>query len=252
VTIVNHFAGDPIEKLVDTHGSSVVLATGLIGGNLPGIIAGTDGNDDMDGQGGDDLLFGNGGNDRILGGTGNDRLFGGAGNDVLDGGPGNDRLIGGSGNDAFVIAPQPDANPGSDRSGKPVNSPAPAGSAANRTTIEDFTVGEDHIDLTAFHTSFAELTGHGTGPVSLNSEGHDSVLSFDEGTVRIQGVAHLTAADFIFAPASAAPSVSADVALLGSYMASAFPTSLTSSFSGLANDMEHFVAAPVLGQAPHT
>jgi hypothetical protein len=51
ITIVNEFAGRPIESIADRFGHSLVLATGLIGGNLPGIIAGTDGNDDMDGKG---------------------------------------------------------------------------------------------------------------------------------------------------------------------------------------------------------
>jgi hypothetical protein len=53
-TIVNHFAGDPIETLVDAKGRSMVIATGLLGADLPGIISGTSGDDFMDGRGGDD------------------------------------------------------------------------------------------------------------------------------------------------------------------------------------------------------
>jgi Ca2+-binding RTX toxin-like protein len=260
ITIVNHFAGNPIESIVDASGNSLVLGTGLIGGNLPGIIAGTEGNDEMDGQGGDDLLFGNGGNDRMLGGAGNDRLSGGAGNDVLDGGagddvldggPGNDRLIGGAGKDVFVIAPQSAAAAGSDHAGKPANPPAPKGPAADHTIIEDFTVGEDRIDLTAFHTSFAAMTGSGAGPVSLRTEGHDSVLSFDNGEVRIQGVSRLDAGDFIFSVSASPASAPDKLALLGNYMAAAFPTALPAS-SVSASDLGPSSSPPMLAQPQHT
>jgi Ca2+-binding RTX toxin-like protein len=260
ITVVNHFAGNPIESIVDASGNSLVLGTGLIGGNLPGIISGTDGNDDMDGEGGDDLLFGNGGNDTLLGGAGNDHLFGGAGNDVLDGGagddvldggPGNDRLIGGAGNDVFVIAPQSAAAAGSDQAGKPANPPAPKGPAANHTIIEDFTVGEDRIDLTAFHTSFGAMTGSGAGPVSLRTEGHDSVLSFDNGEVRIQGVSRLDAGDFIFSTSASPASAPDNLALLGNYMAAAFPTALPASAVS-ASDLGPSSSPPMLAQSQHT
>src|SRR5206468_12611510 len=133
-------------------------------------------------------------------------------------------LIGGPGNDVFVIAPRTSANPGT--AGKPSNPPDPKGPAANHTTIEDFTVGEDRIDLTAFDTTFAALIGQGlVGPVSLRAEGHDSVLSFADGSARINGVSHLTAGDFIFSAASSLENTSANVARLGNYMASAFPPS---------------------------
>jgi Ca2+-binding RTX toxin-like protein len=239
----------------------LVLATGSTGGNGSGILAGTNGNDVLDGRGGDDWLYGNGGNDTLLGGTGNDHLFGGSGNDLLDsgpgddvlnGGPGNDGLIGGTGNDVFVITPQPDTNPGADRSGKPSNPPAPDGPVANHTTIEDFTVGEDRIDLTAFGTTFAALTGQGSaGPVSLRTEAHDSVLSFADGTVRIDGVPHLDAGDFIFSTPSPTDA-STNVALLGSYMASAFPPSGMGDAGSLpGNDTLPLGASPMLSQPQH-
>ena len=77
--------------------------------------------------------------------------------------------------------------------------------------ITDFVVGQDHIDLRAFHTNFDALVDHdnfglaGRGhddhddPVTLKTEGHDTVLAFaDGGTVRIEGVTHLHASDFVF------------------------------------------------------
>jgi len=261
-TIINEFAGNPIESIVDDQGNVLSVATGLTGGDGSGLIAGTNGNDVIDGRGGDDWLFGNGGNDTVLGGTGNDHLFGGSGNDVLDGGPGddvldggpgNDRLIGGAGNDVFVITPQADANPGPDRSGKPSNPPAPDGPASNHTTIEDFTVGVDRIDLTAFDTSFAALTGNGPGePVSLRTEGQDSLLSFADGTVRIDGVSHLTAADFIFSAASPPTDAATNVSLLGSYMASAFPpSSMGDAGSQPGTEALPLDSAPTLSQPQH-
>jgi len=40
IRIVDHFAGHAVENIFDGNGNSMVLATGLIGGNAPGIIAG--------------------------------------------------------------------------------------------------------------------------------------------------------------------------------------------------------------------
>jgi Ca2+-binding RTX toxin-like protein len=227
--IVDHFNGLQIESLITQDGQSMVLANGLIGGNGSGIIAGGKGAQTLDGRGGDDFLYGNDGNDHLLGGTGNDRLYGGAGRDVLegqdgddmlDGGPGGDRLIGGAGRDIFVVTPDAAVGhgEGDDEDGDTLHFGAlrdADGPGAGRDVIEDFTRGEDRIDLTAFHTSFRELTaddrhghdGHGHDEhgdrdddpaVTLQTEGHDSVLTFAGGSVRIEGVAHLGANDFIF------------------------------------------------------
>jgi Ca2+-binding RTX toxin-like protein len=86
-TIVNQFAGDP-NKVIETlftrdTGKSLVLATGLIGGPLPGIIVAGNGGETLNGNGGDDLLFGGNGPDRIIGGTGDDTLTGGNGPDTF-------------------------------------------------------------------------------------------------------------------------------------------------------------------------
>jgi Ca2+-binding RTX toxin-like protein len=88
IQIVDHFGTHQVENIVDANGNSMVLATGLIGGNLPGIIAGGDGGETLDGKGGDDFLFGGKGNDRLIGGDGNDQLTGGKGHDTFVFGPG--------------------------------------------------------------------------------------------------------------------------------------------------------------------
>ena len=225
--VVDHFAGHPIENIV-ANGVSMVLATGNIGGNGSGIIAGTNGNDTLDGRGGDDFLFGGAGNDLLLGGDGNDQLDGGAGNDVLNGGngddvliggPGNDILIGSEGHDAFVFAPlsmgspSQDAAPrigGADKDAFEFSQFLSKNGGTGNDVIVDFVVGQDHIDLSAFHTNFTALHGNDKdwfghegrdgrdSPVTLTTEGHDTVLTFADGTVRIEGVTHLHATDFVF------------------------------------------------------
>ena len=220
--IQDHFGTHPIESFVNRDGTPFVLATGSTGGNGSGIISGTDKSDALDGRGGDDWLYGNDGRDQLLGGTGNDHLYGGAGRDVLDGqdgddildgGPGSDRLIGGAGRDIFVVTPASATGHGGEHDDDNDTLhfgglPDGDGPGAGRDVIEDFTRREDRIDLIAFHTSFAELTGgdrhghdghgHDEPAVTLRTEGHDSVLTFAGGSVRIEGVAHLSANDFIF------------------------------------------------------
>jgi Ca2+-binding RTX toxin-like protein len=215
--VVDHFGTHPIESFINNDGTPFVLATGSTGGNGSGIISGTGKSDALDGRGGDDWLYGDDGNDQLLGGTGNDHLFGGAGHDaldgqdgddILDGGSGNDRLIGGAGRDIFVVTPVVAVghHAGDDHDSDTFHFGAlleRGDPGAGRDVIADFTRGEDHIDLTAFHTSFAELTehddhGHDDHAVTLRTEGHDSVLTFAGGSVRIEGLVRLTADDFIF------------------------------------------------------
>lgn len=112
----------------------------LAGDGEDNVLRGGGGHDDLYGgpAGGDDQMYGDDGDDRIFGGRGNDTLTGGEGNDLLKGGPGDDVLIvdgddmdvvnGGPGDDTFRFFPS-DLGGGS---------------------IQDFTDGEDKIDLTAF------------------------------------------------------------------------------------------------------
>src|SRR5262249_32252719 len=160
----------------------------------------------LDGRGGDDWLYGDGGKDQLLGGTGNDHLYGGAGrdtldgqdgDDVLEGAAGNDTLIGGAGRGIFVGMPAASGHgPGGANDADALHLGTLGsgdGPGAGRDVVEDFTRGEDRIDLSAFHTSFRELSaddrhghdghGHDEPAVTLRTDGHDSVLTFAGGTV---------------------------------------------------------------------
>lgn len=144
IRIDDHFTTGTIESL-QIGKNTFVLASGLIGGDLPGIISGSNESETMDGKGGDDILFGNNGNDTLLGGLGNDRLDGGNGRDFLDGGAGDDLLTGGRGGDTFVFKP-----------------------GFGHDTITDLSIFEDRIDISGFHNRPG---------VSFSG----SVLSFDFG-----------------------------------------------------------------------
>jgi hypothetical protein len=116
-----------------------------------------------------DLLFGNQENDNLFGDLGNDSLYGGQGDDLLDGGEGddhlfgdvgNDILIGGKGRDRFYIA----ANTGVD-------------------IINDFTLGEDQIQLTdgLIFNQLQITTVDGNTIIKLANTGEELVklLGFD-------------------------------------------------------------------------
>jgi len=102
----------------------------LAGGNGNDTLSGGSGNDALDGGAGNDTLDGGTGNDRLVGGSGTDTLKGGSGDDVLIGGEGKDSLSGGAGKDTFVFLPEDSKSPGD--------------------LINDFEVGYDRIDVSAY------------------------------------------------------------------------------------------------------
>ena len=160
----------------------------LAGDGKDNIMKGGDGDDVLYGgpAGGDDMMYGDDGDDRIFGGRGNDTLTGGEGNDTLKGGPGEDTLIadgnemdvlnGGLHDDIFQFFP----------------------SNIGGGTIQDFTDGEDVIDLTAFTgiTSMDDLdvVSHGDN-VRIEVSGTDYLT-----TIILTGfdVADLDNSDFMF------------------------------------------------------
>ena len=172
-----------IEHLVGSEHNDI-----LAGDGEDNVLRGGGGHDDLYGgpAGGDDQMYGDDGDDRIFGGRGDDTLTGGEGNDLLKGGPGDDVLIvdgddmdvvnGGPGDDTFRFFPS-DLGGGS---------------------IQDFTDGEDVIDLTAFTNINSmddlDIVSHGDN-VQIEVSGTDYltviILSdFD--------MINLDAADFLF------------------------------------------------------
>jgi len=124
--------------------------------------------DTLDGGAGDDWLYGDGRSvaGRVAGGD--DKLDGGAGNDHLAGGGGKDMLTGGSGADWFVFEP---------------------GSGFDQIT--DFAPTEgDRIDLSAFHTAYAQL--------SISRYGDGLKVSMGADSIYVRNVHSLAPTDFAF------------------------------------------------------
>ncbi len=142
------------------------------------VIRAGGGDDVLDGGGGNDPLNGGPGRDHLMGGVGNDRLDGGAMNDILDGGAGRDELTGGQGNDRLTGGEHADqfifnAGDGSD-------------------VIVDFGIGADLIVIGDGAEGFSDVT--------VADAGVDTIVQFDDVTIRLIAVDHLTvdADDFLF------------------------------------------------------
>ena len=120
--------GAELFKLVVDELPTIITGTSgfdnLIGTNGADQIKGLNGKDLLDGGGGNDTLDGGNGRDSLIGGAGDDSLFGGNGRDLLIGGAGDDILTGWTGKDIFVLS--------LDRSSD---------------TITDFVLGSDRLSL---------------------------------------------------------------------------------------------------------
>jgi Ca2+-binding RTX toxin-like protein len=123
---------------------------------------------------GDDTIIGDDRGQELHGGDGDDLIEGGAGADTIVGGGGADTMTGGAGRDVFIVV----------RDG-------------GSTTIEEFEIGTDVIDLV--DTGFSN---HDDALASLSVERGASALVFDDGT-RIEvsssaaGSAQISARDFM-------------------------------------------------------
>ncbi len=90
-------------------------------------LAAFNGADTVKGGNGGDTIDGGNGSDKLFGEAGSDLIVGGKGDDLLDGGVGTNSLTGNSGADTFRFSSQLNIS--------------------NRSTITDFTLGEDTIAL---------------------------------------------------------------------------------------------------------
>jgi hypothetical protein len=96
VASINIVLGDGDDKATVGNGTD----GGTVGAlDIPTLILGEGGNDQLKGGPGSDTIFGGDGRDKIDGRDGDDNLFGGSGDDDLKGGQGNDLLSAGDGND---------------------------------------------------------------------------------------------------------------------------------------------------------
>lgn len=191
------------------------------------VDAATDGYDTLFGTAGDDTMI------AVEGEFGNDQLYGGDGNDIMDGrgsrsatlfgGDGNDTMIGagnalygGNGNDTLIFG-EGKSNLYGDKGADIFKAPARVFSKYSYGTdgvVEDFEIGVDKIDVSAFGiASFAQLklimepapTRSGT---YFNAYyGADELLTTNMHEVLIYDIAmkDLHGADFIFASSTIKP-----------------------------------------------
>lgn len=179
--------GDGKDKLLGEDGNDV-----LAGGAGDDSLDGGAGNDSLDGGSGNEWLAGGTGNDKLAGGSGNDALDGGTGNDALDGGTGNDRLVGGSGTDTLKGGSGDDVLIGgegkdslSGGAGKDTFVFLPADGKSPGDIINDFEVGQDRIDVSAY------MLKHGAKAISFVMEDNGLHVVLDVGKKQYVDIATL-------------------------------------------------------------
>lgn len=189
-----YFTGQP--------GATANLATGTYSfdannyGTMTNIddLVGGSGNDNLTGDALANTLDGMDGNDTIAGGLGNDLIYGGAGSDTLIADGGNDLLVGNysyfdfgdNASDTFVI-----------------------GTNAGTVTINDFELGVDKLDVSAFNlggsnywTATATMSSLTTTTLTLTGQNQEVV------TINMLGVSdgyHLSLNDMIGGTAALIP-----------------------------------------------
>ncbi len=150
-------------------------------------VFGSNHNDTLTGSIGNDSLYGNNGNDTLIGGAGNDSLFGENGNDIIIGGLGKDTIWGNAGFDNFKYENLTDSTQGS------------------YDTIQDFTQGQDKIDLAGLFTfgidHFTDLnimqnSATNETIISANDSAHPGNVDYFE--LHLKGLLSLNDADFNF------------------------------------------------------
>jgi Ca2+-binding RTX toxin-like protein len=162
----------------------------------------------LDGNDLDNVIAGGAGNDLVMGETGDDTVIGGAGSDIVQGNEGDDLLIGGLGMDYLGGGPGADIFKFS--SGE-------SGTGANADFINDFTPGEDRIDLTGVDAdtgTFGDQAFNFIGTDDFSGTAGELRYAFDDSgntilqadvngdgvsdfDITLQGVLTPTASDFM-------------------------------------------------------
>ncbi|CAH6796942.1 hypothetical protein VCHA34P112_110001 [Vibrio chagasii] len=124
------------------------------------LISGGSGDDYLDGGSENDYIRAGSGRDIVIGGAGDDHLRGEGDDDILIGGIGDDILTGDGGDDLFLWADQPFQN--------------------DVDTITDFTLDEDHLDISQLlpnENTMSDLLEH---IVIEKASGNDLVITISE------------------------------------------------------------------------
>ena len=150
-------------------------------------IAGTDGDDNLQGQEADESINGRDGNDTIKGGQGNDIISGDRGGDIIYGGAGND-ILAGDRADHF----DDDSNELNGEDGKDILRGGDRADLLNGGNGDDLLFGQGGDDLINGGNGFDLLTG-GLGDDTLRGQGEIDVadysdLPFDGISASIAGV----------------------------------------------------------------
>ena len=188
--------GDGNDRLTGLEGQDELYGNDgsdrLFGGKDIDIVRGGAGADRLFGGDGADTLIGNKGSDKLVGGDGQDLIEGGGGDDLLIGGFGKDTLIGGGGADTFRFVKAKDSK-----------------NTSTADVIEDFTVGEDTIDLsnlsaTALTFQAGNSTGSGANVAAEITSGAETCVFVDvegDGVIDMKiiltGAMSLAADDFL-------------------------------------------------------
>lgn len=175
------------------------------------LLAG-DGNDVVTGGAGTDIVLGEHGEDKLSGGDGSDWIWGGGGNDTLSGfdatSPGvggtasaidgTDALFGGDGADTLILG-KGDAGTGGDGNDIFWLNPDANADAAAIVTVQDYTAGQDRIEL--HYTPVFDANGADIVPTVTILRGPSDaygVITFNgEAIAHIIGVPDLAMADII-------------------------------------------------------
>lgn len=186
--------GGDSDSIAGGNGNDTIFA-GNGDDSIGGGVQGGNGEDMINGGAGNDLLAGDAGNDELRGGDGNDTLNGGADNDILRGGEGADSLSGGAGKD-FLYTSKGDGDILNGGSGSDT---FVLKAGTGTTTIQDFMVGDDKMDVSAL--GYSNVSDFLANAYEVGGAGAGVVLEIDaETTVTLSSVtlASLGELDFIF------------------------------------------------------